>query len=255
GQLASVALAERPLPLSGRALRSLAFAGEAGYRGLFDAHRRRRAEIARRDDETDDADRVGVGHLHGDIRALRERGAVGEGDRDVALVESRGCALGGGGGCGLGGAGAQRAADGGLARALAGGGGHLDVIVEDDTELQDREQDQQQHGKDHGELDDRLTLLVLLASLEHAILAEVGLGKERRRVPEGDNATETRRDRQFYMAEITLERTAEILLLRRPRVTTTAMVMTPRTTAYSAIVWPDSSLRSANRRLRYSIKE
>src|SRR5262245_56099012 len=57
------------------------------------------------------------------------------------------------------------------------------------------------------------------------------------------------------MAEITLERTAEILLLRRPRVTTTAMVMTPRTTAYSAIVWPDSSLRSANRRLRYSIKE
>jgi methylenetetrahydrofolate dehydrogenase (NADP+)/methenyltetrahydrofolate cyclohydrolase len=38
-------------------------------------------------------------------------------------------------------------------------------------------------------------------------------------------------------------------------VTTTAMVMTPSTTAYSAIVWPDSSLRSANRRLRYSIKE
>src|SRR5437870_13916107 len=58
-----------------------------------------------------------------------------------------------------------------------------------------------------------------------------------------------------YMAVITLLRTLEILVLRRPRVTTTAMVMTPRTTAYSAIVWPDSSLRSANRRLRYSIKE
>src|SRR5215471_2622813 len=58
-----------------------------------------------------------------------------------------------------------------------------------------------------------------------------------------------------YMAVITLLRTAEILVLRRPRVTTTAMVMTPSTTAYSAIVWPDSSLRSANRRLRYSIKE
>src|SRR5436305_9878734 len=58
-----------------------------------------------------------------------------------------------------------------------------------------------------------------------------------------------------YMAVITLLRTLEILVLRRPRVTTTAMVMTPSTTAYSAIVWPDSSLRSANRRLRYSIKE
>src|SRR4051812_29399458 len=57
------------------------------------------------------------------------------------------------------------------------------------------------------------------------------------------------------MEVITLLRTAEILVLRRPRVTTTAMVMTPSTTAYSAIVWPDSSLRSANRRLRYSIKE
>src|SRR5438105_10787579 len=32
-----------------------------------------------------------------------------------------------------------------------------------------------------------------------------------------------------------------IAVLSRPRVTTTAMVITPRTTAYSAIVWPDSS--------------
>src|SRR5689334_17464247 len=34
-------------------------------------------------------------------------------------------------------------------------------------------------------------------------------------------------------------------VLRRPSVTTTAIVMTPRTTAYSAIVWPASSLTSA----------
>src|SRR6476620_9681870 len=57
------------------------------------------------------------------------------------------------------------------------------------------------------------------------------------------------------MELITLLRTLEILLLRTPSVSTTAMVITPSTTAYSAIVWPDSSLRSANRRLRYSIKE
>src|ERR1700748_138435 len=33
-------------------------------------------------------------------------------------------------------------------------------------------------------------------------------------------------------------------VLSRPSVTTTAIVMTPRTTAYSAIVWPASSLIS-----------
>src|SRR6185437_579728 len=44
-------------------------------------------------------------------------------------------------------------------------------------------------------------------------------------------------------------------VLSRPSVTTTAMVMTPRTTAYSAIVWPASSLTSARRPRMKSVKE
>src|SRR4029077_14361573 len=80
-------------------------------------------------------------------------------------------------------------------------------------------------------------------------------GDKSRRAPGTLRTREPAEGSHNYMAAITLLRTAEILVLRRPRVTTTAMVMTPSTTAYSAIVWPDSSLRSANRRLRYSIKE
>src|SRR3954447_19281705 len=41
---------------------------------------------------------------------------------------------------------------------------------------------------------------------------------------------------------MTLFSRLEIAVESRPSVTTTAMVMTPRTTAYSAIVWPDSSV-------------
>src|SRR6478752_1452047 len=44
-------------------------------------------------------------------------------------------------------------------------------------------------------------------------------------------------------------------VLSRPSVTTTAIVMTPRTTAYSAIVWPASSLTSAWRPRMKSVKE
>src|SRR5438874_13485524 len=88
----------------------------------------------------------------------------------------------------------------------------------------------------------------------HSVTGQRG-EKQRKRVPDAWWYRGPARIASDYMAVITLLRTLEILVLRRPRVTTTAMVMTPSTTAYSAIVWPDSSLRSANRRLRYSIKE
>src|SRR5436190_6881356 len=42
-------------------------------------------------------------------------------------------------------------------------------------------------------------------------------------------------------------------VLSRPSVTTTAIVMTPRTTAYSAMVWPASSCRVSTVSFRYSI--
>src|SRR6478609_3439102 len=45
-----------------------------------------------------------------------------------------------------------------------------------------------------------------------------------------------------------------IAVLSRPSVTTTAIVMTPSTTAYSAIVWPASSLTSACRPRMKSVK-
>src|SRR5919108_6270801 len=44
-----------------------------------------------------------------------------------------------------------------------------------------------------------------------------------------------------------------IAVLSRPRVTTTAIVITPSTTAYSAMVWPDSSRRSVWRSRMKSI--
>ena len=60
--------------------------------------------------------------------------------------------------------------------------------------------------------------------------------------------------RTNYIALVTLARTLEMVPERRVSAPTTATVMTPRTTAYSAIVWPSSSVSSPNRRFRYSIK-
>src|SRR6476620_5477546 len=44
-----------------------------------------------------------------------------------------------------------------------------------------------------------------------------------------------------------------IAVLSRPRVTTTAIVITPRTTAYSAMVWPASSRTSADSVVKNSL--
>src|SRR4051795_4290873 len=44
-----------------------------------------------------------------------------------------------------------------------------------------------------------------------------------------------------YIDEMTLFRTSLIFVDSSPSVTTTAIVITPRTTAYSAMVWPASS--------------
>src|SRR6185437_12928305 len=52
-------------------------------------------------------------------------------------------------------------------------------------------------------------------------------------------------EKRRYSVEMTLLSRFLMAVLRRPSVTTTAIVMTPRTTAYSAIVWPASSLTSA----------
>src|SRR5947209_5473662 len=99
-------------------------------------------------------------------RALCEGRVVRVADQDAGLLEA-GCGrLGRGRGGSLRRRGTQAAADGRLPRALAGCRGYLDVVVEDDAELQDREQDQEQHGKDDGELDDRLPVF-LGALLEH----------------------------------------------------------------------------------------
>ncbi len=51
---------------------------------------------------------------------------------------------------------------------------------------------------------------------------------------------------RIYIEAMTPVSSELILLDSRPRVTTTAIVITPRTTAYSAIVWPASS-RSVSR--------
>src|SRR6476661_5310518 len=56
-----------------------------------------------------------------------------------------------------------------------------------------------------------------------------------------------------YSEEMTLLSVFLIAVLSRPRVTTTAIVITPRTTAYSAMVWPASSRTSADSVVKNSL--
>src|SRR5581483_11949455 len=116
-----------------------------------------------------------------------------------------------------------------------------------DPELQDGVQDQKQHREDDGELDHRLALLSIVRSSGHSQWDPWGAGGGKpcggphalgQRGPAAMKQTN-------YSLAITEFSMPEIAVLSRPSVTTTAMVMTPRTTAYSAIVWPVSSLKSA----------
>src|SRR5215203_4142768 len=119
-------------------------------------------------DDSEQADRVGVGRLDGHIRARIPIGGRGDEDLELRLVQvvgrranlrlDLGLALRVG----------QVPRDGSLARAGAHGIGESEIVVERDAELNDTEEQDREHGKYEGELHHSLALLSLSPKLgEH----------------------------------------------------------------------------------------
>src|SRR6185312_7281567 len=86
------------------------------------------------------------------------------------------------------------------------------------------------------------------SSPRRARVPTVGKRPDQRDGPAWKPHTGPERSRTYREA-MTLFSVFLIAVLRRPSVTTTAIVITPRTTAYSAMVWPASSRTSARNSL------